>query len=149
MTKFNDFYNTTYYYKCKHTKLKTDTRHYSHSHTSDTTLLLPYIYIYLFALEDFHCNAKWHKKTLRLCPSNGSEPLASVNRTTPRLQTSTSGPSYFLPAICNKHLDNMSCTQFVQPATNWEAELTADTSRTVANDQQGAPLTMRTTVSYI
>lgn len=35
--------------------------------------------------------------TLRLCPSKGREPLTSVYRMTPRLQMSTSGPSYFLP----------------------------------------------------
>ena len=35
--------------------------------------------------------------TLRFRPSNGSEPLARVYSITPRLQTSTSGPSYFLP----------------------------------------------------
>lgn len=35
--------------------------------------------------------------TLRFCPSKGSEPLTSVYRMTPRLHTSTSGPSYFLP----------------------------------------------------
>lgn len=35
--------------------------------------------------------------TLRLFPSKGNEPLTKVYRMTPRLQTSTSGPSYFLP----------------------------------------------------
>jgi len=35
--------------------------------------------------------------TLRFCPSNGKDPLTSVYRITPRLHTSTSGPSYFLP----------------------------------------------------
>ena len=35
--------------------------------------------------------------TLRLFPSKGNEPLTRVYRMTPRLQTSTSGPSYFLP----------------------------------------------------
>lgn len=38
-----------------------------------------------------------HCPTLRFCPSKGSEPLTSVYRMTPRLQTSTSGPSYFFP----------------------------------------------------
>jgi hypothetical protein len=35
--------------------------------------------------------------TLRFCPSNGNEPLTSVYKITPKLQTSTSGPSYFFP----------------------------------------------------
>ena len=35
--------------------------------------------------------------TLRLFPSKGKEPLTSVYRMTPKLQTSTSGPSYFFP----------------------------------------------------
>jgi len=34
---------------------------------------------------------------LRFCPSNGNEPLTSVYKITPKLQTSTSGPSYFFP----------------------------------------------------
>ena len=36
-------------------------------------------------------------RTLRFWPSKGSEPLTRVYSMTPRLQTSTSGPSYFLP----------------------------------------------------
>lgn len=35
--------------------------------------------------------------TFRLLPSKGSDPLTSVYRITPRLHTSTSGPSYFFP----------------------------------------------------
>lgn len=33
----------------------------------------------------------------RVEPSNGNEPLTKVYNITPRDQTSTSGPSYFLP----------------------------------------------------
>ncbi|TNN76766.1 hypothetical protein EYF80_013015 [Liparis tanakae] len=35
--------------------------------------------------------------TLRFCPSKGKDPLTSVYKMTPRLQMSTSGPSYFFP----------------------------------------------------
>jgi hypothetical protein len=37
--------------------------------------------------------------TFKLVPSNGSEPDTRVYKMTPRLQTSTSGPSYFLPWV--------------------------------------------------
>lgn len=36
-------------------------------------------------------------RTFRFWPSKGSDPLTSVYRMTPRLHTSTSGPSYFFP----------------------------------------------------
>lgn len=35
--------------------------------------------------------------TLRFCPSKGKDPLTRVYKMTPRLQMSTSGPSYFFP----------------------------------------------------
>lgn len=44
--------------------------------------------------------------TLRFAPSNGREPLTSVYRITPKLHTSTSGPSYFLPANCTNIRSN-------------------------------------------
>lgn len=47
------------------------------------------------------CIWKEHKlfasPTFRFCPSKGKEPLTSVYKMTPRLQMSTSGPSYFFP----------------------------------------------------
>lgn len=51
-----------------------------------------------------------HCPTLRFCPSKGSEPLTSVYRMTPRLQTSTSGPSYFFPC---------RVTELHYPAAHW------------------------------
>lgn len=42
-------------------------------------------------------NGKTEKETFRLVPSNGRAPLTSVYKMTPRLHTSTSGPSYCLP----------------------------------------------------
>ena len=42
-----------------------------------------------------HSNSLIH--TLRLWPSKGSEPVIRVNRMTPRLHASTSGPVYFFP----------------------------------------------------
>lgn len=35
--------------------------------------------------------------TFRFCPSKGKQPLTRVYKMTPRLQMSTSGPSYFFP----------------------------------------------------
>ena len=40
---------------------------------------------------------KQWKLTFKFCPSNGRDPLTNVYKITPKLQTSTSGPSYFLP----------------------------------------------------
>lgn len=37
--------------------------------------------------------------TFKFWPSKGSDPLTSVYKITPKLHTSTSGPSYFLPTI--------------------------------------------------
>lgn len=42
--------------------------------------------------------------TFRFCPSNGNDPLTSVYKMTPRLQTSTSGPSYFFPELSQQYL---------------------------------------------
>jgi hypothetical protein len=39
----------------------------------------------------------WKCSTLRFCPSNGNDPLTRVYKITPKLHTSTSGPSYFFP----------------------------------------------------
>ena len=63
--------------------------------------------IIIFAWENIwllqHCviilirdKKKW-KLTFKFCPSNGRDPLTNVYKITPKLQTSTSGPSYFFP----------------------------------------------------
>lgn len=53
---------------------------------------------YLFTQVSTLNQIQWNvNQTLRFCPSKGSDPLTKVYSTTPKLQTSTSGPSYFLP----------------------------------------------------
>ena len=43
-----------------------------------------------------------HDSTFKFWPSKGNEPLTSVYNITPKLQTSTSGPSYFFPECVGK-----------------------------------------------
>ena len=46
--------------------------------------------------------------TFKFWPSNGKDPLTRVYNITPKLHTSTSGPSYFLPAHRRQTVQNMS-----------------------------------------
>ena len=67
----------------------------------------------------------FYNGTFRFCPSKGSEPLTSVYRITPRLQTSTSGPSYFFPC---------RVTELHYPAAHWF--LTTTTHFTVLEEEE-------------
>jgi len=69
------------------------------------------LYVSSFNASSSH-HPRWIIHTLRLWPSNGSEPVMRVKRITPRLHESTSGPVYFFPANETQHWLYNECNSF-------------------------------------